>query len=71
MSEKENGVPIKLEKKVYRLLEQEGKKDGLTISQEIELAMLYFFRKEDPELLEVAKQKATPAVLRVFEKQTA
>ena len=71
MSEKQNGVTIQLETKVYRLLEEEGKKDGLTVAQEVELATLYAFRKNDPELLEEAKQKADPAVLRVFERETA
>jgi len=70
MSEKQNGVTIQLEAKVYQLLEEEGKKDGLTVNQEIGLAMLYFLRKNDPKLLEEAKQKADPAVLRVFERET-
>lgn len=62
---------IQVDKKTYKLLEAQAKKDGLTIPQEIELATLHAVRKDDPELLEEIKQKANPAVLRVFEKETA
>jgi len=71
MSNKENGVTIQLEAKVYRLLEEEGKKDGLTITQEISLATLHFFKKHEPKLFEEFKRKVDPAVLRVFERETA
>jgi len=70
-SKQENGVTIQLEEKVYQLLEKEGKKDDLTVAQELELATLYFLRENDPKLLEEAKQKADLAVLRVFERETA
>ena len=70
MSEKQY-KEIRLEKKTYKLLEAEAKKDGLTIPQEIELATLHAIRKDDPELLEETKRKADPAVLHVFEKKTA
>lgn len=56
---------------VHTNTKKEGKKDGLTVAQEVELATLYAFRKNDPKLLEEAKQKADPAVLRVFERHEA
>jgi len=71
MSEKEKGMAIQLEEKVYRLLEEEGKKHGLTVAQEVSVAFLCFLKKYDHELLEEAKRKADPAVLRVFERETA
>lgn len=74
MSEKQEGFRIDLPEKVWRILEKEAKKDGLTVKQEVTLAMLYFFKKYDAKLFEETKQivqERDPAVLRVFEKQTA
>jgi len=71
MSEKENGETIQLDKKTYKILEVEAKKDGLTIPQEIMVASLYFLKKHDLKLFEELKQKTDPDVLRVFERETA
>jgi len=61
---------ILLDKKTYKLLEAEAKKDGLTVTQEIEVATLHFFKKHEPELFEKLKQEVDAAVLRVFEDTT-
>lgn len=66
MSAKENGVTIQLEEKVYRLLEEEAKKDGLTVPQEIDVVFLCFLKKYDPKRFEEAKRKVDSVVLRVF-----
>ena len=37
---------IQVDKKTYKILETQAEKDGLTIPQEIELAMLYGLRND-------------------------
>lgn len=69
MSEKQKRHKFYIEKEVYQLLEEQGKKDGLTVDQVCELALLYYFQKYDAKILELAKKGADPAVLRVFERK--
>ena len=68
MSEKEKGVAIPLSKKELEFFEELAERDGLTVVQEIEVALLCFFKKYDAKLLEEAKKYVDPEVLRVFEK---
>lgn len=61
-------MELPLSETEYRSLEKAAKEDGLTVDQEAQLALLYFFKEHDQKLLEEAKKIVAPEVLRVFEK---
>ena len=54
--------------KAYEALQKQGEKDGLTVDQEAQVAVLYFLKKYDVKLFNEAKEHADPKVLEVLEK---
>jgi hypothetical protein len=60
---------IKIDEKTYQFLKKEAEKDGLTVDQEAQLALLLTFKAFNVENLEKLKKVTDPAVLRVFEKE--
>ena len=61
-------VKVELPKRDRELLERLCKETGLTAEQGLEMALLCFFSKRDPELFEEIKRIVDPAVLREYEK---
>ena len=57
-----------LDAETYKLYEVLAEKDGLTVDEEVEVALLQFFKVKDPKLFEEAKRVASLDVLRVFQK---
>lgn len=61
-------MKLPLSKREYAALEKMAKKDGLTVDQEAQAAILYMFRKLDVASYEELKKRADPKVLEVLER---
>lgn len=57
-----------LSEKEYKALELVAKQEGVTVDQAAQIAILTYLKHHEPKLLEQAKKRADPEVLRVFEK---
>ena len=69
LKEEEDDTQIDLPENVVQMLVKEADKDGLSLTEEIWLAILCFFKKHDTKIFEEAKKNAPSVVLEVFEKQ--
>lgn len=61
-------MKLPLTKEEYSLLQKSAEGHGLTVDQEAQLAILYFFKAHDTALLAGAKRAVDSEVLQVFEK---
>ena len=64
-------MKLPLSKAEYAAFEKLAEKDGLTVDQEVQVAILYFFKKYDIALFEEAKKHADQKVLQVLERAEA
>ena len=67
-SEVESKMKLPLSKSQYEAFEKLAEKDGLTVNQEVQVAILHFFKEHDLALFEEAKKHVEPEVLQVLEK---
>jgi len=59
---------LPLSESEYRALEEVAEKDGLTVDEEAQVAILRFLRKHDVNLFAELKKRTDPKVLQVLEK---
>jgi len=59
---------LPLSKAEYAALEKLAKEHGLTVDQEAQVALLYFFKKYDLTLFDMAKKHVDPETLQVLER---
>ena len=61
-------MKLPLSKGEYEAFQKLAEKDGLTVDQEVQLALLNFFKEHDTALFEKAKKHVDPKVLQMLER---
>lgn len=64
-------MKLPLSKAEYKLFQKLAEKDGLTVDQEVQVALLHYFKKHDLTIFDMAKKHVDPEVLQAFERVEA